>query len=89
MYNPNWSFSETFIWLRLTCFQQNNVGKTFTEPGQMSHRWKEYGEELHSEKQENVQIDVQERESPPMKEEMLINAKCSSVDGTRSRQSSR
>ena len=41
-----------------------------TEPGQVSDRWKEHCENPYSEKQENVQTDVQETEPPPMKEEI-------------------
>ena len=47
-----------------------DAGKKLTESGQMSHRWKEYCEELYSEKQENVDIGVQEREPPLVKEEI-------------------
>ena len=40
------------------------------KPIQVCHWWKEYCEELYSEQQENVKIDVQERKPTPMKEEI-------------------
>ena len=41
---------------------KDNAAKKITEPGLVSHRCKEYCEELYSEKQEDVHIDVRERE---------------------------
>ena len=49
---------------------KDNTGKKITKPEKVCHRWKDYCEELYSETELKVPIDVQEREPPPLKEEI-------------------
>ena len=48
----------------------SSTGKRLTEPDQVCHRWKEHCEELYNDDEENKQIDVQEKEPPPLKDEI-------------------
>lgn len=57
-------------------FQAKNVaikdknGKKITEPEKVSQRWKEYCEELYDNVQENIEINIHEREPKPLLEEI-------------------
>ena len=48
----------------------NRNGKKLVEPEKVCDRWKEYCEELYDGEVENVQIEVAEKEPPPLKEEI-------------------
>ena len=48
----------------------DTTGKKIVDPEKVNQRWKEYCEELYKEKDENVDIVIQEGEPPPLKEEI-------------------
>src|ERR1700733_7031353 len=54
---------------RTTAIRDGN-GRKLVEPVKVNQRWKEYCEELYEGAEENIEIDLTEREPPPMKEEI-------------------
>ena len=49
---------------------RDKTGKKLVEPEKVCQRWKEYCEELYVGDDDNIQIDVQEREPAPLREEI-------------------
>lgn len=49
---------------------RDSSGKKLVEPGEVNQRWKEYCEGLYEGVDESIDINVQEKEPPPLKEEI-------------------
>jgi hypothetical protein len=49
---------------------KDNVGTKIVDPKKVNARWQEYCEELYDDVDDHTDIDVQEREPPPLKEEI-------------------
>ena len=48
----------------------NSIGQKLVEPEEVCQRWMDYCEELYDGDSDDTQIDVQEKEPPPLKEEI-------------------
>lgn len=53
-----------------TMIIKDSIGKKLIEPEEISQRWKEYCEKLYDNAEDNIEINIQENEPPPLKDEI-------------------